>query len=287
MSFAPQWATRSHSNGSHASAGIRGPDSERASRRNEIVANARREFVSAFGDLARGKRNWQVAAFAFAAIATAESLSTFRLAAEAHPIPYLVAVDRVGSVTPIGSAEQLREPDARLVSAQLADFIRSVRAVLPLAAATAESDLVRRAYAFTTPTAASFLNAYFGDPTHDPRMLGSRLVRDVRVTSALKVPEPASARRMTGQQSQTWRLQWVESDRAIGPLGAGDSSAVAAWEGYVSLDIVAPKTVEAIQDNPIGIRITSITWTRIAGQMVPRDSVATFLLGPSNDGGAR
>ena len=29
-------------------------------RPNALVANARREFSSAFGDLARGKRNWQL-----------------------------------------------------------------------------------------------------------------------------------------------------------------------------------------------------------------------------------
>jgi type IV secretion system protein VirB5 len=290
MSFAPQWATRSQSNGNgnYTPAANRTPvsDSERSSRPNEIVANARREFVSAFGDLARGKRNWQIAAFAFAALAITEALTAFRLAVSAHPIPYLVAIDRIGSVTPIASAEQLREPEARLVSSQLADFIRSVRAVLPVAAATAQSDLLRRAYALTTSPATGFLNSYFSDPTHDPRLLGSRMVRDVRVTSALKVPEPAKARRVAGRQSQTWRLQWVESDRPIGPLDASDSSVVAAWEGYVTLDIVPPKTVEAIQDNPLGIRITSITWTRIAGQLVPRDSVST-LLGPSHDGGVQ
>ena len=41
------------------------PESDK---RNLIVGNARREFTSAFGDLARGKRNWQVIAFALSAV---------------------------------------------------------------------------------------------------------------------------------------------------------------------------------------------------------------------------
>jgi len=291
MSIAPQSSTASQLNGNGETAreNVRGAalESDRAPRPNEIVANARREFVSAFGDLARGKRNWQIAAFAFATIALATSLTAIRLAGSAHSVPYLVSVDRLGTLTPISAAEQMHEPDARMLSSQVADFIRSVRTVLPLAASTAQADLLRRAYAFTAPTAAGFLNAYFSDPTHDPRILGSRVARDVRVTSALRVPEPASAsRRIAVRQSQTWRFQWVETDRPIGPLDVGDSSAVAAWEGYVTLEIVPPRTVESIQDNPLGIRITSIAWTRLAGQVMLRDS-ADALLGSSHDGGIR
>lgn len=36
---------------------LNGSGAEQDSRNNDIVANARREFTSAFGDLARGKRN--------------------------------------------------------------------------------------------------------------------------------------------------------------------------------------------------------------------------------------
>lgn len=258
-----------------------------ATRSNAIVENARREFSSAFGDLAKGKRNWQLIAFALGAAVVLLSLTTFRLASSAHPVPYVVEVDRLGSVSAISAAEQMREPDARLIASQLADFVRSVRTVLPTVAGTAQADLLRRGYAFAAPTAASYLNTYFSDPSHDPRVLGARLARDVRVTSALKVPEPAGSRRTgTASRAQTWRLQWIETDRAVGPLDAGDSASVAAWEGYVTLDLAPPRTVDSIQDNPLGLHITSIAWTRLAGQAVPRDSIST-LMGSSHDGGVR
>ncbi len=57
-----------------------------ASRRgNEIVENARREFATAFGDLARGKRNWQIVAFALAGVVALEALALIGLA-QAPPI---------------------------------------------------------------------------------------------------------------------------------------------------------------------------------------------------------
>lgn len=249
-------------------------------RRNDIVENARREFVSAFGDLARGKRNWQIVAYVLGAILALQALSILRLAASAHAIPYIVQSDRLGSVAAVGPAEPIRDPDARLVAAQLADFVRSVRSVLPTIAATAQADLLRRGYALATPSAAAFLNSYLAEPAHDPRLLGARLTRDVQVTSALRLPDPGG-QKSGAEGSQTWRLQWVETDR---PLDAGDSTQVAAWEGYVTLQIVPPRTAEVIQVNPLGVRITSITWTRVAGAAIPRaqDSTGTSL---SNVGG--
>lgn len=254
-------------------------------RPNAIVENARREFSSAFGDLARGKRNWQLIAFALGAVVLVQALTTFRLASTAHPIPYVVQVDRLGTVTAVANAEQMRDPDSRLVASQLAEFMRSVRTILPNGAGTAQADLLRRAYAFTAPAAASFLNAYFSDPAHDPRVVGAHLARDVRITSALKVPDAAgAARNAATSRSQTWRIQWTETNRAIGPLDTGDSAAVTAWEGYVTLQLVPPRTVDAIQTNPLGLRITSIAWTRVAGQVIPRDSLSS-LAGSSEPGG--
>jgi type IV secretory pathway TrbF-like protein len=254
-------------------------------RPNAIVENARREFTSAFSDLARGKRNWQIIAFTLAAVALLEAISGVRLATAAHAIPYLVEVDRLGSITPIGSAEQLRDPDSRLIASQLAQFVRSVRTVLPAEASTAQADLLRRGYAFAGPAAGGFLNAYFSDPAHDPRLLGARVARDVQVTSALKVPDATNAHRGNeNARAQTWRLQWVETDRPVGPVDIADSAAVAAWEGYITLDIVPPRNVESIQDNPLGLRVSSITWTRLDGRAVPRDSISTHTRA-SHDGG--
>jgi type IV secretion system protein TrbF len=253
------------------------PDNEDTRRSNAIVENARNEFVSAFGDLARGKRNWQIIAFVLGAILLLQGLSLFRLAASAHAIPFVVQVDRLGAVSAVGPAEPLRDPDARLVASQLADFVRSVRSVLPNIAATAQADLLRRGYAFATPTAAAFLNSYLAEPSNDPRILGRHLTRDVQMTSAIRVPEPGGRQVAPGEHQQTWRLQWLETDR---PLDAGDSVVVAAWEGYVTLQIVPPKKADVIQENPLGIRITSVTWTRVAARPAPRaqDSTAASQL---------
>ena len=247
-----------------------------AHRPNAIVENARREFASVFGDLARGKRNWQVVAFALAGAVTVEALAMIGLARAARVVPYVVRVDQLGRVDAVGPANPIRDPDATLVASQLADFIRSVRTVLPLAAVNAQTALLRHGYAFATPEAAGFLNAYLSDPAHDPRVVGLRLTREVEVTSALRVPDASGGKTPAdGGRAQTWRLQWTETDR---PTQLGDSTATTAWEGYVTLRIAPPTTAESVQENPLGLFITSIAWTRVGQQAPPLG------LGPILDG---
>jgi type IV secretory pathway TrbF-like protein len=237
-------------------------------RPNAMVENARREFAGVFGDLARGKRNWQVVAFALAGVVAVEALAMIGLARAARVVPYVVRVDQLGRVDAVGPASPMRDPDATLVASQLADFIRSVRTVLPLAAVNAQTALLRHGYAFATPEAAAFLNTYLSDATHDPRVLGLRLTREVAVTSALKVPDATTGRKRTADDggAQTWRLQWMETDR---PTQLGDSTATTAWEGYLTLRIAPPTTAESVQENPLGLFITSIAWTRVGQQAQP------------------
>jgi type IV secretion system protein TrbF len=240
-------------------------EAERESKFNHIIA-ARNEFTNAFGDLARGKRNWQLMSFALIALLTVTTLSYVRLASSQRVIPYLVQVDRLGQVLAIGRADETLKPDQRLVAAQLAQFVRAIRTVLPASAAAGQSEMIKRGYAFVAPEAAGFLNDYFADSKNDPRILGARITRQVDVTGILRVPN-----------SDVWRLQWTEVERPIEP---GLETRTTAWEGYATVKLVPPATAEAVQDNPLGLYITTINWTQIAesspeAKVAPNDSSAT------------
>lgn len=215
---------------------------------NRFLA-ARNEFSNAFGDLARGKRNWQLVAFALCGLLGIVMTGYVRLAGSARVVPYVVEVDRLGTVVAVGSADEMKIPDQRLVAAQLAQFIRSIRTVLPAAAAAAEAEILRRGYAFAGPEAAGFLNAYFANPTNDPRALGARLTRDVDVTAVLRIP-----------RSNVWRLEWSETTQTTDAPPERS-----AWEGYVTVKLVAPATAEVVEENPLGVYVTSLNWTRLSG----------------------
>ncbi len=215
---------------------------------NPFVA-ARNEFTNAFGDLATGKRNWQVISYALVGLLTLVTIGYVRLAASSRVVPYVVQVDRLGQVVTVGAADELKRPDQRLIASQLAQFVRAIRTVLPAAAAAAEAELLRRGYAFAAPGAAAFLNDYFANPVNDPRVLGLRLTRQVDVTGVLRVPD-----------SDVWRLQWTETERSAQP---GGLMRAVAWEGYVTVKLAPLATAETLQDNPLGVSVTSLNWTQV------------------------
>ena len=72
---------------------------------------ARTEFMNAFGDLAKGKRNWQLAAYALMGLLALVTLADLRLAASSRVVPYVVQDDRLGQVVTVGPAEDLKRPD--------------------------------------------------------------------------------------------------------------------------------------------------------------------------------
>ena len=218
--------------------------------RGTSIISARNEFANAFGDLAKGKRNWQLMAFALAVLLVFVTSAYVRLASSSRVVPYVVEVDRLGQIGAVGPAEQLTAPDQRLIASQLAQFVRSIRTVLPGAAAAAQAEMVRRGYAYVAPEAAGFLNDYFGSPKNDPRVLGTRITRQVDVASVLRVPN-----------SDVWRLQWTETERST---QAGGPVRTTGWEGYVTVSINPPATAEAVQENPLGLYVTSVNWTQIA-----------------------
>jgi type IV secretion system protein VirB5 len=217
-------------------------------RANPFVT-ARNEFMNAFGDLAKRKRNWQLMAFSLVGLLTLVTIAYVRLAQSVRVVPYLVQVDRLGQVVAVGTADELRRPDQRLIASQLAQFVRAIRTVLPAAAAPAQAEILRRGYAFVAPEAAAFLNDYFASPVNDPRMLGLRLTRQVDVTAVLRVPD-----------SDVWRLQWTEMERSTQPGGA---TRTMAWEAYLTVRLAPPRTAETVQDNPLGIYVTSMNWTQV------------------------
>jgi len=111
------------------------------------------------------------------------------------------------------------------------------------------------------PEAAAFLNDYFANPVNDPRVLGLRLTRQVDVTGVLRVPN-----------SDVWRLQWTETERSTQP---GGLTRILAWEGYVTVRLVPPRTVEAVQDNPLGLAVTSVNWTQVGASASVEPVVGT------------
>ena len=217
------------------------------------VLRGRYEFTRQFSDLAKGKRNWQwVAALSLVLLGLAVA-GLVALATQSRVVPYVVEVDRVGRAEAIVPADAATIADDRVVVAALSSFVSNIRTVY--ADPVAQRDAVYRAYAHVAGDARDFLEGYFSDPQNDPRRLGKDFRRAVEVTAVLPVPGTDQG---TGR---TYRVQWNETDTS----GAGGERE-RAWEGYASVTLAPPTTTEGIERNPLGVFVTDLSWSPLAGQ---------------------
>lgn len=233
------------------SGGSRSPDSP--------YLRGRAEFDSVFSDLAKGKRNWQLIAFGAIGVSAVLAIGLTTLATQSRITPYVVEVDKLGRAQAFGPAERLNLTDQRVVTSELAGFVRDIRSVV--ADPAAQADIVRQAYAFVAESAAPFLNAYFSAPANDPRVLGRDVTRLVEVSGVLPVPGAAPG-------TQTWKVSWTETTL---PRAGGGQPTVSAWEGYFTTRTIPPTTADRITVNPLGLYVTSINWTQLATRDLSRD----------------
>lgn len=207
---------------------------------------ARSNFESLFRNQAKEKHAWRSASIAELIIIGVLVVAYVQLASGSRVVPYVVEVDELGRVAAIGPAESPGRADRRVVARELSALIRNLRSITPDAGL--QLRMIEDAYAFIDASAARFLNEYFADPANNPRVLGQNVTRTVEVMSVLPIPD-----------SDSWKVQWTESEHRR----SGGVASARTWEAYLTVKQVSPKTVDAIETNPLGIYVTGINWTPI------------------------
>jgi type IV secretion system protein VirB5 len=211
----------------------------------------RREFADQFTNLAKGKRNWQLVAFAALGLLGVVTVAYIGLATSVRVQPFVVEVDELGQVRGFHEVENVYSAREAVTDATLRHFVRNLRTVY--ADPAAQRDLIVSAYAFADASVQEWLNGYFSDPEHDPRLVMRRLARRVEVKSVLRVPaEEAGLGEM-----ESWKVTWVEVETPTGT----DTQRRAAWEGYFTVEQV-PEAVRP--ENPLGLYVTAVNWSRVS-----------------------
>lgn len=226
------------------------------------VERGRVAFTGAFGDVAKGKRNWQIAFFCLLGVTIPQTIALSTLATRARITPYVVEVDKHGRPQAFGRADRISVADPRVAASQVAQWVKNIRGVVT--DPVAQQDMVGGAYAFVDQSTAQFLQAYMTDPARDPRVLGQTLSRLVEVTSVL--PLPGSGDRRAANGPATWKVTWTETDY---PRGGGGATTSTAWEGYLTTRQGTPPSDDRVNLNPLGLFITAVNWTQITSRPAP------------------
>lgn len=207
---------------------------------------ARKEWDERYGDLISRARNWRAAFFVAAAIALLAVGGMIVIARQARVIPYVVAVDSLGRTVASGPAEQATVADDRLKRAALNSWVGDWRFVSM--DGIAQRKAIDRAYAMIasgSPAQVAVSEYYRKDPPNERAM---KQTVDVEVKALFPSSE------------KTYEVEWVETTRSLAGTVVGEPQ---RWKGSFTLVVNPPSDEALARINPLGIYITSASWSRV------------------------
>jgi type IV secretion system protein VirB5 len=221
------------------------PDEEPFQPESSPYLAARREWDERYGSLISRARNWRIAAILALAVALVATSGLIALSTKAKVIPYVVAIDNLGRVLAAGPADQASRADDRLKRAALFQWVSDLRTVTSDGIAQRKAiDRVYSMIANGSPAQVEIGDFYRNGPPFD------RAQKET-IEVAVKAVFPVSDR--------TYQVEWTEIVRGLsGQIESQDN-----WKGSVTIAISPPNDERLIRVNPLGIYVTTVSWSKV------------------------
>jgi type IV secretion system protein TrbF len=190
-------------------------------------------------------RNWRVMAFGSLTLTAGFAVALVWQSAHGTIVPWVVQVDRLGQAQAVAPAVADYAPTDPQIAWYLAHFIEQVRSI------PADPIIVRQnwlhAYDFTTSSGAIALNEYAR--ANDPfDKIGKQQIA-VDVSSVIRA------------SPNSFRVAWTEHRYQDGSLAE-----TARWTAILTVIVQTPTNADRLRENPLGIYVNAINWSRELGQ---------------------
>jgi type IV secretion system protein TrbF len=190
-------------------------------------------------------KNWRLMAFGCLFLTAGLAGGLVWQSAQGTITPWVVEVDRVGQAQTVAPANSTYQPTDPQIAFHLARFIEHVRG-LPIDAIVLRQDWLR-AYDFTTDRGAAALNDYARG--NDPFAKLGKMQIAVDVSSVIRA------------SPDSFRVAWIERRYDNGQLAATER-----WTAILTIVVEAPRDVDRLRKNPLGIYVNAINWAKELGQ---------------------
>lgn len=205
---------------------------------------ARAEWNERYGSLITRAKNWRVAFLIVACFCCLQAVALIEELHRSHVVPFVVAVDHLERVVGQGVATETTVADARMIHAQLQQYVEYSRSI------TSDQYLLKQRLesVFNWTVTPSQANGFLVDYYHqeDPFSLAG--------TATVQV-EVKNINQLTGT---SYEVTWIEHRRD----NLGQSISNDEWKGIFGLTLLAPKDEQSAARNPLGIYVTSISWSK-------------------------
>lgn len=190
-------------------------------------------------------RNWRLMAFSCLILSAGFAGALIWQSARGTVVPWVVQVDNLGQAQAVAPARADYRPTDPQIAWHLGRFIEQVRSI------SADPIVVRenwlRAYEFTTDRGAAALNDFAR--TNDPFARVGRQQVAVEVSSVIRA------------SPESFRIAWTERHYESGQL-----STTERWTAILTVVLQTPRTAERLRNNPLGIYVNAINWSREMSQ---------------------
>ena len=205
---------------------------------------ARREWDERYGDLVSRETTWKVFAMLEGLALVLSVAGLVYVSSQSQIKPYIVQVDSFGRQVGGGFVSQSANADEAVKKATLTRFVYDMRSVV--SDGVIQRQMIDRVYAHIASGSAAQTQVsdfYRNDP---PQQRARTQIVSVEVVAAF-APSPT-----------TYEIEWIETTRDA----YGKVLTEVRWRGSFSIK-VSPNDQSAVTNNPLGIYVTNVAWSRV------------------------
>jgi type IV secretion system protein TrbF len=208
--------------------------------------DARHAWNERYGTYIQQAYNWRLVALLEAVGLIVAIAGLIAIATQTRLVPYVVAIDKIGTAIAVQPADRASAIDPRVVRAQLANWIVLARSVVT--DRIVELNNLHDLYLMVSPdsSAHGYLDDWYPANGHSPFDRAKTQTVDVSVNAIVPI-SPSS-----------YEMQWTETIRDLHGKVIGTET----WEATAQIAFRAPSDEATILKNPLGLYITSINWTK-------------------------
>lgn len=208
----------------------------------------KQEFNEIYGDKIVQAKNWRTLAVVNGLAAVIMAGGLVYMSTKSRFIPYVVEVDKFGSVAATGLADKADIRDERILRAFLHRMVTDARRVTfdP----TVQKESVNRVFTMLANNTAAQAKMSEFYSANSPFVRGQSEAVTAEVSSILRISERA------------WQVAWVESTRDQ----QGQLRNQTQWKGTFNIAFNPPTEEAQILLNPLGLFVTDFDWRQELGQ---------------------
>ena len=209
---------------------------------NPYLSN-RREWVERYGGEIQKAKAWRAVALFSMALCTVAVLGALSLAKKSEFVPYVVEMDKLGRISNVSFPTNTIDAKPAYIRGELAGWVQATRTVS--SDGNAQRLLVEKSFAKISKSDPAFIDLGSFSKVNWQRSADETVSVEI-VGDPLSITE------------KSWQVQWKEIVKARN----GEMMREEIWMGNFEIYFSTPRTQKTLLDNPLGLFIRTISWTK-------------------------